>query len=175
LAAKGEALFVANCSKCHGTYGDKEYYPNLLIPESIIQTDSSLYAANYSSPQFVDWFNNSWFTSGDHPAKLVPYQGYIAPPLDGVWVTAPYLHNGSVPNLEALLNSKIRPTYWQRNFSKQDYNLAIPGWNFKKLDTPGDSDVYNTTLKGYNNTGHYFGDHLSQKERMAVIEYLKTL
>jgi mono/diheme cytochrome c family protein len=175
LVAKGKQVFTANCKGCHGTYGEGGKYPNLLIPESIIQTDSLLYSSNYSSPQFVDWFNKSWFTSGDHPAKLVPYQGYIAPPLDGVWVTAPYMHNGSIPNLEAMLNSAIRPTYWQRNFAKADYNYEIPGWNYTLKDAPGNSEVYNTTLKGYSNKGHYFGDKLSDKERKAVIEYLKTL
>lgn len=175
LVAKGEKIFTAKCSGCHGTYGEDGKYPNLLIPESIIQTDSSLYSSNYSSPQFVDWFNKSWFTSGDHPAKLVPYQGYIAPPLDGVWVTAPYMHNGSVPNLEAMLNSAIRPTYWQRSFSKPAYNYEIPGWNYTLKDAPGNSEVYNTTLKGYSNKGHYFGDKLTVSERRSVIEYLKTL
>ncbi len=175
LAGKGEKIFTATCSGCHGTYGANGKYPNLLIPESIIQTDSALYTSNYSSPQFVDWFNKSWFTSGDHPAQLVPYRGYIAPPLDGIWVTAPYLHNGSVPNLEALLDSKKRPAYWQRNFAKQDYNYDIPGWNYERKDAPGNSVVYNTTIKGFSNQGHTFGDKLSDKERLAVIEYLKTL
>ena len=175
LSSKGEKIFNAGCSGCHGTYGEGGKYPNLLIPESIIKTDSALYTSNYSNPQFVDWFNKSWFTSGDHPAQLVPYRGYIAPPLDGVWITAPYLHNGSVPDLEAMLNSKKRPAYWQRNFTKQDYNYEIPGWNYEEKDAPGSSEVYNTALKGYGNYGHYFGDKLSKKERKAVIEYLKTL
>jgi hypothetical protein len=35
--------------------------------------------------------------------------------------------------------------------------------------------VYNTTLPGYGNQGHYFGDKLNDDERKAVIEYLKTL
>lgn len=175
MVVKGEKIFTAKCSGCHGTYGENGKYPNLLIPKSMIQTDSLLYTSNYSSPQFVNWFNKSWFSSGDHPAKLVPYEGYIAPPLDGVWVTAPYMHNGSVPNLEAMLNSKIRPTYWQRSFTKQDYNYEIPGWNFVAKDAPGNSEVYNTTLRGYGNFGHYFGDKLSVKQRRAVIEYLKTL
>jgi len=175
LAAKGEQVFVATCSKCHGTYGADGKYPNLLIPERIIKTDSLLYSSNYSSPQFVNWFNKSWFTSGDHPARLEPYEGYIAPPLDGIWATAPYLHNGSVPNLEAVLNSSKRPTYWHRSFNKPDYNYEIPGWNFEAKEAPGDKEVYNTTARGYGNYGHYFGDKLTAKERRAVIEYLKTL
>jgi hypothetical protein len=175
LAAKGHEIFNATCSKCHGTYGEGGKYPNLLIPEKIIKTDSALYTANYSNPKMVEWFNKSWFSSGDHPAQLVPYRGYIAPPLDGIWITAPYMHNGSIPNLEAMLNSKKRPTYWQRNFTKQDYNYKTPGWNYKEKDRPGNTEVYNTTLKGYGNYGHYFGDKLSKRERRAVIEYLKTL
>ena len=174
-AAEGKTIFMATCKKCHGTYGDDATYPNLLIPASIIKTDSLLYTANYSNPQFINWFNKSWFTTGDHPAKLVPYRGYIAPPLDGIWVTAPYMHNGSIPNLEAVLNSKIRPTYWQRSFSAPSYNYDIPGYNYEEKTAPGGSEVYNTKLKGYGNYGHYFGDKLSTSERRSVIEYLKTL
>lgn len=175
-ATAGKEIFGATCSDCHGTYGADGKYPNLLIPAETIKTDSLLYTANYSNPQFIEWFNKSWFTTGDHPAKLVPFRGYIAPPLDGIWVTAPYMHNGSVPNLEAMLNSKIRPTYWKRSFSKPDYNYDIPGWNYQTAKAGnGDNEVYNTTLKGYGNYGHYFGDKLSDTERKAVIEYLKTL
>jgi len=175
MAAEGKSIFSVTCSKCHGTYGDKSTYPNLLIPEDIIGTDSSLFTSNYSNPQMVNWFNNSWFSTGDHPAKLVPYRGYIAPPLDGIWVTAPYLHNGSVPDLEGVLNSSKRPKYWQRNFNTIAYNYDIPGYQYQVKDAAGGSDVYNTTLKGFNNQGHEFGDQLSDKERRSVIEYLKTL
>lgn len=41
-------------------------------------------------------------------------RGYAAPPLYGVWATAPYLHNGSIPSMEALLNSEARPEIWRR-------------------------------------------------------------
>jgi mono/diheme cytochrome c family protein len=175
LAAKGNKIFNANCAGCHGTYGKEGKYPNLLIPEEIIQTDSALYTANYANPQFVEWFNKSWFTTGDHPAQLVPYRGYIAPPLDGIWITAPYLHNGSVPDLETLLDSKKRPVYWQRSFVNPVYKYDIPGWTYEVKDAPLGSEVYNTTLKGFGNYGHTFGDKLSASERKAVIEYLKTL
>lgn len=174
LANEGLALFTNYCADCHGTYGRKGLYPNLLIPASVIKTDSALYKSNYSSTQFVDWFNKSWFTTGDHPAQLVPFKGYIAPPLDGIWITAPYLHNGSVPALEAVLNSKDRPTYWTRDFDKPDYDYNNPGWKFTSLTEP-QKNAYNTTLPGYGNYGHYFGDKLSDAGRKAVIEYLKTL
>ncbi|HMO63100.1 MAG TPA: c-type cytochrome [Ferruginibacter sp.] len=175
LAASGEKIFINNCSKCHGTYGPDGKYPNLLIPAEIIKTDSALYTANYSNPQFIEWFNKSWFSTGNHPAQLVPYKGYIAPPLDGIWVTAPYFHNGSVPDLEGVLNSRKRPAYWQRSFNKPVYNYDIPGWQYEVKDAPAGPEVYNTTLRGFGNYGHYFGDKLTDTERKAVIEYLKTL
>ena len=175
LVAKGKILFEDNCSSCHGNYGAREFYPNLLIPESMILTDSFLYKNNYSNPQFVNWFNKSWFTKGDHPAQLQPFAGYIAPPLDGIWISAPYLHNGSVPTLETLLNSKLRPKYWSRDFDHPQYDYEKIGWKFSIESGPGNSNIYNTELPGYGNYGHYFGDALTDEERKAIIEYLKTL
>lgn len=174
LAAAGERVFINSCSKCHGTYGAEETYPNLLIPSAVIQTDSMLYKSNYSNPQFVEWFNKSWFTRGDHPARLEPFNGYIAPPLDGIWVTAPYLHNGSVPTLEALLNSDLRPTYWSRDFDKLVYDYEKLGWVYKKQEQPG-KNIYNTTKPGYANYGHTFGDKLTDADRKALLEYMKKL
>ncbi|RPD48945.1 c-type cytochrome [Paracnuella aquatica] len=174
LAAMGKPIFDKKCGTCHGSYGDNEKYPNLLIPQAIIGTDSFLFKSNYSAPQFIEWFNNSWFTTGDHPARLEPFAGYIAPPLDGIWITAPYLHNGSVPTLEALLNSKLRPKYWSRNFDKPEYDYEGLGWKHEAHDAPKNK-AYNTTLPGYGNYGHTFGDKLTNAERKAVLEYLKTI
>ncbi|HEY4156143.1 MAG TPA: hypothetical protein VGM24_11965 [Puia sp.] len=175
LVKQGGVLFVQNCSKCHGSYGSGGKYPNLLIPESVIGTDSLLFKSNYQDSQFIAWFNNSWFAKGDHPARLEPFDGYIAPPLDGVWITAPYLHNGSVPDLETLLDSKERPKYWSRDFDNPQYNYVDPGWKYQEHSAPEGTTVYNTTLPGYGNYGHTFGDRLSSRERKALIEYLKTL
>ncbi len=172
LAKEGGMLYIKNCSKCHGNSNE---YPNLLIPESVIQTDSFLFKNNYQNPQFVDWFNNSWFAQGDHPARLEPFNGYIAPPLDGIWITAPYFHNGSVPTLEGVLNSKARPKYWSRDFDSLQYDYKNIGWKYQAHDAPGGTTIYNTDLNGYGNYGHDFGDKLTEKERRAIIEYLKTL
>jgi len=175
LAAQGKQVFITTCSRCHGDYGDENKYPNLLIPESIIQTDSLLFKANYQNPQFVDWFNKSWYAKGEHAAKLEPYNGYVAPPLDGIWVTAPYLHNGSVPTLAALLNSKLRPAYWQRDFKHPQYDYDNIGWKYETKQQADNKKTYNTSLPGYGNYGHTFGDALSEENRKALIEYLKTL
>ena len=107
----------------------------------------------------------------------------MAPPLDGIWATAPYLHNGSVPTVELLLDSQSRPTYWTRSYDSTDYTTDALGWNFQVLEYghEGESDpverkkIYDTTLEGYGNGGHVFGDHLSSEDRALVLEYLKTL
>ena len=121
------------------------------------------------------------------PAQMqaYPLEGYIAPPLDGVWATAPYLHNGSVPTLELLLNSPARPTRWRRDFGSSQYDLNALGWpheelspeaNLSELSELSDpSEVYDGTVTGYSPQGHTFGDHLSVEERAALIEYLKAL
>jgi mono/diheme cytochrome c family protein len=173
-AAAGKVIFQKNCGTCHGEYGDLEKFPNLLIPQSIIKTDSALYNSNYSNPQFVAWFNRSWFTTGDHPAQLQPFAGYMAPPLDGIWITAPYLHNGSVPTLDALLNSKTRPRMWSRNFKREEYDYQKLGWKYTAHEKGGPG-IYDTGKRGYGAYGHYFGDKLTDSEREAVLEYLKTL
>jgi len=183
LAKRGAVIYVEHCSKCHGSNGEGGDYPNLLIPASTIGTDSLLYTSNFQSPQFIAWFNKSWFAQGDHPARLEPFDGYIAPPLDGIWITAPYLHNGSVPTLEGVLNSKARPAYWSRDFDNPQYDYVEVGWKYSReqgaaaVAAPGGKpgSVYNTDLPGYGNYGHRFGDKLTGAERKAVIEYLKTL
>lgn len=175
LARKGKRIFNNNCSGCHGTYGARGDYPNQLVAVSTVQTDSALCNAIVENKEFIDWFNGSWFVEGENPAQLVPFNGYIAPPLDGVWVTAPYLHNGSVPTIEALLNSKLRPSFWSRDYKEREYDYEALGWKYTSYKEPQNKKAYNTTLKGYGNHGHYFGDDLTDDERMQVIEYLKTL
>jgi hypothetical protein len=73
------------------------------------------------------------------------------------------------------LNSTERPTYWKRDFKKPVYDYLNIGWTYETLQKSGGTTVYNTTLPGYGNFGHMFGDKLAEPERMAVIEYLKTL
>ena len=177
LALKGRKLFDLNCSTCHGTYGDNEKYPNLLISLEEVGTDPALSNAYTGGmyADFLEWYDKSWFTTGSTPGKVKVEGGYIAPPLDGVWATAPYLHNGSVPTIDVLLNSKSRPEYWARSFNSNDYDMVNIGWLYEALDTTQNSKTYDTTISGYSNTGHTFGDDLEDSERMAVIEYLKTL
>jgi len=174
LAAEGKLVFEENCSKCHGTYGENWTYPNKVVALDIIKTDP-MYAYYAHASGISEWYNNSWFAKSEPRSYFDMTQGYIAPPLDGIWATAPYLHNGSVPTLEDLLNSPQRPTYWQRSGESSDYDHEKVGWVYEAKDNASGKWTFDTTLPAYSNVGHYFGDKLKDKERKAVIEYLKTL
>ena len=107
----------------------------------------------------------------------------MAPPLDGVWASAPYFHNGAVPTVAGVLESGARPRYWTRSFDSTDYDPAALGWKHTVVDhgQAEESDkearkrLYDTDQVGHGNGGHTFGDGLSAGDRAAVIEYLKTL
>ena len=181
LARRGREVFGVHCAGCHGSYGEQPRYPNLLVSLEQVGTDRA-YAeqAYHDSDRFMDWFNRSWY---GQLASASPALGYVAPPLDGVWVTAPFLHNGSVPTLAALLDSSLRPRYWTRSFDAPDYDPQTLGWRYKELeygkagagDAAEAARIYDTTLPGYGNAGHTFADDLAPDERASLLEYLKTL
>jgi mono/diheme cytochrome c family protein len=181
LAAKGEALFATNCAHCHGTYGEKWTYPNKIVPIDKIGTDRRRYDG--ITQKFGDYYAKSWFNK-DYPIRLT--NGYQAPPLDGIWATAPYLHNGSAPTVYHVLNSKARPKIFTRSFRTDldAYDADKLGWKVQVLASKPEASklspleyrkIYDTGAVGRGNGGHTFGDKLSEEERKAVIEYLKTL
>ncbi|SDL27337.1 c-type cytochrome [Kriegella aquimaris] len=179
LSAQGKMIFETNCTSCHGTYGTDSTYPNFMVSLKTIGTDPEL-SNHYTTPSpvnnyFFDWFNTGWFGTDENPLEIVADGGYIAPPLDGVWATAPYFHNGSVPTLEDVLNSKQRPTIWSRSYDSADYDQNKLGWNYTIETSKTGKNTYDTSLKGYGNGGHTFGDDFNDTERKAILEYLKTL
>jgi len=178
LVKKGENIFNGSCSSCHGFYGENEFYPNLLISQEIVGTDAthtnSLNGNNGALQNFIDWFNTGWFGKNNPGGKLLKTDGYVAQPLDGIWASAPYLHNGSVPTLYELLKSDERSTYWRRTESSK-YDTQKVGWVYTYKNSKTDKHTYDTTLEGYGNQGHTFGDILTETDRLALIEYLKTL
>jgi mono/diheme cytochrome c family protein len=181
LADTGERVFNRECKECHGRYGRGEHYPNKLIALDEVGTDPTMAQLGLEAAEdFVGWFETSFYgRNGD----AVPGRGYVAPPLDGVWATAPYLHNGSVPNLASLLESETRPTYWRHDGAQPDYDQAALGWQHRALAQGREQFasieeqkwVYDTTRPGYSNQGHDYGDELTATERGALLEYLKTL
>lgn len=183
LAQQGKVIFEATCSRCHGTYGPEGQYPARLVPIAEIQTDPVLmeFALGDEGAPYIDWFNRSYY---GELSIAAPGPGYLAPPLDGVWATAPYLHNGSVPTISSLLNSPTRPALWQflepGSERREAYDTQALGWRTRTLPAEAVAEgkpatVYDTRLPGYSNAGHYFGDHLNEAQRAAVIEYVKQL
>jgi hypothetical protein len=110
---------------------------------------------------------------------------YKARPLDGIWATAPYLHNGSVPTLYDLLSPlKERPTTFY--LGNREFDPVKVGYLSGKMKG---AFVFNTRQRGNWNGGHLFdsspdpkrpmpgiiGPALSPQARAALVEYLKTL
>ncbi len=101
-------------------------------------------------------------------------RSYKARPLTGIWATAPYLHNGSIPNLyELLLPENERSETF--NLGSHEYDPVRVGLS---TTAQPDSFLYDTRLQGNSNQGHSgpdYGTDLSDEERRALLEYLKTL
>ncbi|MEL7022085.1 MAG: hypothetical protein AAGK47_10780, partial [Bacteroidota bacterium] len=134
-----------------------------------------LYASYAQDSKIVNWYNKSWFATSEPKSWFEPEQGYIAPPLDGIWATAPYLHNGAVPTLYEVLDSGSRPDFWERSTDPRDYDHQKVGWKYDLRKKGKGKMTYDTTLPGYGNKGHNFADTLSESDKWALVEYMKTL
>jgi len=122
---------------------------------------------------------NEW--NGYRDNELLAPLAYKARPHNGIWATPPYLHNGSVPNLFALLSPvSERPTvFYLGNKQYDPVKLGL------KTDPLEGASEFRTDLPGNSNAGHEFNDgpktngvigrKLSEEERTQIIEYLKTL
>lgn len=179
LAEVGEGLFAETCAKCHGTYGADGEYPDEVVPIKEIGTDRRRFDS--ISLEQREQSNAGWLQyEGAYPLTLNP-EGYIAPPLDGVWASAPYFHNGSVPTIYHVMNPSKRPTVWKRD--ENGYDEKRVGLQFEKYDAVPEGlnsrqrrMYYDTTHAGSSAAGHLFPDELlDAEEKIAVLEYLKTL
>ena len=117
---------------------------------------------------------------GNRPNRLQTPLGYKVRPLNGVWATPPYLHNGAVPTIDALLSpvSERPPNFTLGN---REYDPVKLGY---RTDALKNGFVFDTTLPGNSNRGHEFSDDtregvigrkLAPDERKALLEYIKTL
>jgi len=101
-----------------------------------------------------------------------PYGPYAARPLYGIWAAAPYLHNGSVPTLyDLLLPPEQRPKKFV--LGAREYDPVKLGFVVETSCSQQDC-VVDTTQTGDGNGGHLWGTDLSDPDRMALLEYLKT-
>ena len=151
------------CGSCHdATNGQLGQVTDL----SILQTDPE--RVTLFSPQMVQYFRQ---VGAGYSWRFSHYRsthGYANMPLDGIWMRAPYLHNGSVPTLDALLSpAKDRPSKFIRGCDRLDP---------VKVGFACDLGFqYDTQLAGNSNKGHEFATTLPATDKSALIEYLKSL
>jgi mono/diheme cytochrome c family protein len=122
---------------------------------------------------------------GNMKNRLRKDLAYKVRPLNGVWATPPYLHNGSVPTIDDLLGDpEKRPTKFY--LGSREYDPVKLGY---KTDPITNGFEFDTSIRGNSNRGHEFrkdfdknkkikgviGPELSADDRKALIEYLKTL
>jgi cytochrome c2 len=162
LAGAGAAVFARNCAECHAVGGGKT---GQVIPIGWIGTDRNRMDAwtTEALEAFSSAAQYAW--RYEHFRKT---NGYLATPLDGIWARAPYLHNGSVPTLAALLSDPAaRPVTFGRGSAAYDAHAV--GFS------TASGKLYDTRLPGNGNGGHLYGVGLPLPEKLALLEYLKTL
>ncbi len=173
----GRAVFREHCSECHGVYeGEERSYPARVVPVAELGTDP-LRAERFGADEAA--VANGLIMDPEH--RMTPTGGYLAPPLTAVWATAPYLHNGAVPDVASVLDSASRPARWRRtgDYDSQRLGLAyepVEGDGATELPTELlDRRTVETGVPGLSRGGHLYGDSLTAEERAAVLDYLKTL
>jgi mono/diheme cytochrome c family protein len=178
LAAAGRQAFQRVCAECHGTYGESETYPLRTVPLDEIGTDPARF--NALTARHRRDYQENWFSHYGRDEVVIEPGGYVAPPLDGVWASAPYFHNGSVPTLWHVLHPDQRPVIWNRTSDEWDQQRV--GLSVTTYDTmPAVQNAaerrhyFDTNAFGKSAAGHRFPDALSEDEKQAVLEYLKTL
>ncbi len=168
-SASGKQLFDANCASCHAS--DKT---GMRLPLAEVGTDKNR----------MDSWNKAAAIAANKVVKDMGLErrglveedlfGYVVAFLDGIWLRAPYLHNGSVPSLRDLLEPAAnRPKVFYRGYDVYDQakgGFVSDGDDAKRIGT-----LFDVSLKGNGNQGHEFGTTLMQEEKDALIEYLKTL
>ncbi|KQN40261.1 hypothetical protein ASG37_00080 [Sphingomonas sp. Leaf407] len=177
-ARAGAAVYAQACAACHGDYrlsgrgARLERYPNWI---GEVGTDP-LRAATFAKP-LADAVGRTAYRSR---IAVTAGQGYAAPPLTGLWASAPYLHNGSVPTLDALLSPERRPARFQvgghaLDFDRVGLRLSADG-GYPRGYRPFSQGVWiDTRQPGRGNGGHGFGADLRARDKAALIAFLKLL
>lgn len=170
LALAGESLFAAQCARCH-----QSERTGKRVPLAELGTDENrILSWNHAAAKAA---NEKALELGVERRGMVedePLDGYIAVHLDGVWLRAPYLHNGSVPSLADLLRPAAeRPVSFHRGYDL--YDPVSVGFVTTGAAARQEGNLHDTRLRGNGNQGHEYGTQLSPEEKGALIEFLKTL
>jgi hypothetical protein len=169
LSARGKPVYDQHCASCHEV-GAK--FTNTLIPLTEIGTDRERWDT-WTKPA-ADEANRRVKEMGIDRPDMVKQEGYLSPPLDGIWLRAPYLHHGAVPTLRDLLEPvAARPKSFYRGYDV--YDPINVGFVTSGAAAEREGWKQDTAERGNGNQGHTYGTDLSADEKNALLEYLKTL
>ena len=169
-AARGKAVYEQHCASCHSFEGA---LVGKVTPIEEIGTDRhrlDSYTYELLSNQQTLYSGYEWRFKSFRKTN-----GYANMPLDGVWLRAPYLHNGSVPTLRDLLEApEARPKQFFRGYDVFDQQRV--GFVTNVAEERGVKFFpFDTALPGNSNAGHVYGTNLSAEEKDAVVEFMKKL
>jgi hypothetical protein len=177
LAARGAPIYQQHCLECHADNRFRDGVRagsrvGLVEPIATVGTDRhrfDSYTFIFASNQ-VGLFPGSEYQFS-HFRKTI---GYANHPLDGIWLRGPYLHNGSVPTLRDLLDPpEQRPRVFYRGDDVFDQRKV--GFVSDVAEAGGQVFTrYDTLVGGNGNGGHLYGTTLSDDDKRAIVEYLKT-
>lgn len=172
-AASGQALYARDCASCHGTYAETAAGPRLSgFPNWAGDVGSDPARARSMDPALARRVNASPMRRSISAAHTGVY---AAPPLTGLWQSAPYLHNGSVPSLAALLGLEPRPLRFRTGGHAMDLErvgVAYPA-GYRPWSRPGWVDTREPGLGAAGHAAPFSG--LSREEKLDLLEYLKRL
>ena len=171
LAAQGKVVFDQQCAQCHAPGGARtgkvEPIDNPMLGTDRNRIDMWTQSAATAYNQYTSRFD--WRFS--HFGKQF---GYVNVTLDGLWLRAPYLHNGSVPTLVDLLKEPTeRPKVFYRNYDvldSEDVGFVSQGVEAERVGFR-----FDVNDRGNSNAGHLWGTTLAPEEKKQLVEYLKTL
>jgi mono/diheme cytochrome c family protein len=169
LAAKGRPTYDQHCAECHEPGRARTNKP---IPIAEIGTDRE--RMDTWIKEAADIANQRVKSFGINRPDMVKIEAYQSPPLDGLWLRAPYLHNGSVPNL----NDLLKPVEQRAKVFYRGYDVYDPAEVGFITSGPAAERAgwrHDVTVRGDSNIGHTYGTGLSAEEKMALVEYLKSL
>lgn len=179
-AARGRVTYMRACASCHG-YKDAQGYVfegarlGQVEPIADLGTDPhrlDSYTERFRQVQLAEFFKGTRY----HFKNFAKTDGYANLPLDGLWLRAPYLHNGSVPSLADLLEP---PDKRPRSFVRGSDVLDPARGGFVappcQPSTPATGTFcFDTARPGNSNSGHRYGTDLPAAEKADLLSYLLT-
>jgi mono/diheme cytochrome c family protein len=168
---RGKIVFAANCAECHASDGKRT-----LTEIAVAEVGTDINRSNMWTEAARDTYNN-YREGRDWGFKSFrKIAGYVAEPLNGMWLNGPYLHNGSIPTLRDLLEPPAqRPVAFVRGLDVLDGRnggFVAPSCDPREPQPQG--FCFDTQLVGNGNGGHVYGTTLSGAEKTDLLAYLLT-